>query len=235
MYLMKTTWRTPSSHWRLTKTQVRQEARKRKIHTAGKKDSVGICFIGDINVHELLKERLGENPGDGGHLWQRYWQPPGAVVLYHGQRSGFTICPVTDITNRSGETISRQTIPPFSVIGKDGQRNRLIVGFGQETYRDTFEVSELHLINNKDMELLKRPDLMVRIRHTGALIPCQVEWEQETKNENSHRLRVILAEPTKGIAEGQSAVFYLSEQNEAKHRETNSPAVVCLGGGVMAS
>jgi tRNA-specific 2-thiouridylase len=220
----------------LTKTQVRQEARKRKIHTAGKKDSVGICFIGDINVHEFLKERLGENPGEVVDTYGNVIGSHRGLWFYTiGQRSGFTICPVTDITNSSGETISRQNIPPFYVIGKDGQRNRLIVGFGQETYRDTFEVSELHLINNKDMELLKRPDLMVRIRHTGALIPCQVEWEQETKNENSHRLRVILAEPTKGIAEGQSAVFYLSEQNEAKHRETNSPAVVCLGGGVMAS
>src|SRR5476651_1228149 len=47
----------------LTKLQVRAEAKKLQLLVAEKKDSVGICFIGDIDVHAFLKERLGENPG----------------------------------------------------------------------------------------------------------------------------------------------------------------------------
>lgn len=48
----------------LTKDEVRVEAKKRNIIVADKPDSQGICFIGDINVHDFLKEHLGEKPGD---------------------------------------------------------------------------------------------------------------------------------------------------------------------------
>src|SRR5258708_33011389 len=48
----------------LTKQEVRILAKEKNIPVASKPDSQGICFIGDINVHNFLKERLGERPGD---------------------------------------------------------------------------------------------------------------------------------------------------------------------------
>jgi len=48
----------------MNKDEVRTEAAKRKLHVAKKKDSVGVCFIGNVNVSKMLKDKLGEKPGD---------------------------------------------------------------------------------------------------------------------------------------------------------------------------
>ncbi len=182
----------------LTKKQVRKIAQEKDLLVAKKPDSQGICFIGEINVHNFLKERLGERPGE-------VVDTKGNVIGQHrglwfytiGQRHGFEV------------RVNNTSIPPFYVIAKDSKKNRLVVGFGAETYRHSFEVEDLHWIQGNTH--LSSP--FVRIRHTGKLIPCQVEKISNTK------IKVILDEPVAGIAAGQSAVFY--EKN------------VCMGGGVI--
>ena len=197
----------------LTKPQVRDEALKRHLHVATKKDSVGICFIGDIDVHKFLAERLGSNPGE-------VVDTQGNVIGAHqglwfytiGQRHGFTIQASTLIKQSDGSSISKHNIPPFYVIRKDGAKNQLVVGFGEETYQHTFAVENMHWING---EPEKSRNLLVRIRHTGKLLPCTFDGKQ-----------VQLITAVQGIAEGQSAVFYsqVSEQLE----------YTCWGGGVIS-
>lgn len=210
----------------LTKDEVRAEAKKRNLHVSNKKDSVGICFIGDINVHEFLKERLGENPGE-------VVDTAGNVIGSHtglwfytvGQRSGFKIKSKTVIKQDDGTTIDKHNIPPFYVIRKNPQKNQLVVGFGSETLREKFEVSELHWINPENESLIK-DNLFVRIRHTGELFSCQLKnIEGQTDNQTAN---VILNNPTKGIAEGQSAVFY--KEITANQGEE----IICLGGGIIS-
>jgi len=202
----------------IPKSAVRAEAEKRNIHVSHKKDSVGICFIGDINVHQFLKDRLGENPGE-------VINTKGEVIGKHsglwfytiGQRHGFTIDRKTVLKLDDGTTKLRQNIPPFYVIAKLADENRLVVGFGAETYRNDFTAEEMHWISGVE----PKPDnleenLLIRIRHTGELIPCILKnidgvWQ------------VKLSEPTKGIAEGQAAVFYSAVDGEK----------ICLGGGVI--
>lgn len=183
----------------MMKKDVRNEAQKRKIHVADKKDSVGICFIGDIDVREFIKERLGEKPGE-------VVDTQGNVIGSHdgvwfhtiGQRHGFTINPNTT------------SMPPYYVIAKDADKNQLVVGFGPEAYRDEFKILDIHLIDQSQ----KLPeDLFIRIRHTGKIIPAKLE-----KN------KIKLAEPIKGIAAGQSAVFY---------KKVDKEKFLCLGGGVI--
>ena len=89
------------------------------------------------------------------------------------------------------------------VIDKDVKKNSLVVGFGPETYRDGFKIRDIHWIEQPRID-----ELLVRIRHLGQLIECSLESD-----------RVKLAEPQRGVAAGQSAVFYDGE--------------VCLGGGVI--
>jgi tRNA-specific 2-thiouridylase len=204
----------------LTKPEVRIEAEKRGLHVATKKDSVGICFIGDINVHEFLRERLGENPGE-------VVDTVGTVIGSHqglwfytiGQRHGFNINATTLIKQSDGSSINKHNIPPFYVIQKLPETNQLVVGFGAETYRQTFNVTELHLINPLT-NLTQIDHLQVRIRHTGQLHHCQV------KLNGDQTLTVNLDEPIQGLADGQSAVFY-------QPQETMSEAI-CLGGGLIA-
>ena len=197
----------------LTKDQVRAEATKRHIHVSAKKDSVGICFIGDINVHNFLKDRLGENPGD-------VVDTHGTVIGIHtglwfytvGQRSGFTVDQTSILKNAHGETITKQNIPPFYVIAKKPEKNQLVVGFGSETLRASFTIREIHWITAEPTALEKQ-NLLVRIRHTGELIPCKLE-----------HTTVKLANAIKGIAEGQSAVFY----------KKDGSTKLCLGGALIS-
>ncbi len=209
----------------LTKDQVRAEAEKRGLHVASKKDSVGICFIGDINVHDFLYERLGENPGE-------VVDTAGTVIGSHnglwfytvGQRSGFTIDQTTLVKTSDGSTITKHNIPPFYVIEKKPETNQLVVGFGSETLKQEFAVADSVWINGTEtgeqllIEALRAEALFVRIRHTGQLLPCTA-----TKLTDKN-WQVQLTDPTRGIATGQSAVFYAHTPS----------AILCLGGGVIS-
>lgn len=209
----------------LTKPEVRELAQTKGLPVATKPDSQGICFIGEINVHNFLKERLGENPGE-------VVDTKGRVIGHHkglwfytiGQRHGFT-----EAFKVKGEAgIDKHAIPPFYVIRKDAAKNQLVVGFGAETYADHFSVEDVHWINRNmtqasrfmkqdsafipESGILNPGSLFVRIRHTGKLIPCKLL-------EQAGKLEVKLTEPIQGIASGQSAVFYSQG--------------ICLGGGVI--
>jgi tRNA-uridine 2-sulfurtransferase len=205
----------------IPKKDVRAQADKRNIHVSDKKDSVGICFIGDINVHEFLRERLGENPGEvvnkngeviGNHL--------GLWFYTIGQRHGFEINKKRIITLDNGETITKQNIPPFYVIKKIPETNQLMVGFGAETYGESIKVKDFHWINENQFKEEINKNLFVRIRHTGQLISCSLKHDSK-----SDLWQVKLGEPTKGIAGGQAAVFYLQSDQDK----------ICLGGGIITS
>lgn len=205
----------------INKKDVRSEAEKRNIHVSDKKDSVGICFIGDIDVHQFLKERLGENPGEvvntKGEVIGRH---QGLWFYTIGQRHGFEINKKRIITLDNGETITKQNIPPFYVIKKLPETNQLVVGFGAETYRDSLKVKDFHWVNQSMKQDEITQNLFVRIRHTGQLISCKLIRDQE-----DIFWSVKLAEPVKGIAQGQAAVFYLNSDQEK----------ICLGGGIITS
>jgi tRNA-specific 2-thiouridylase len=209
----------------LTKTQVREKAKSFNLHNADKKDSVGICFIGDINVHDFLRERLGEKPGD-------VVNKAGAIIGNHkglwfytiGQRHGFTINKKSVYTLDNGATITKENIPPFYVIDKNPDTNQLIVGFGADAQQDQITFQNLHLINPDYQPILDRDEIknmFVRIRHTGSLLPVtKIEHTQ-----NGYTLH--LHESVSGVAKGQSAVLYLQEENNSE--------MLCLGGGIIVS
>ena len=197
----------------LTKPEVRAEATKRGLHVATKKDSVGICFIGDINVHQFLNERLGENPGEVIDISGRVIGKHQGLWFYTvGQRHGFTIENKTVIIQEDGQKYEKENIPPFYVIKKLPEKNQLVVGFGAQTYSSTFTIHDLHWIG----EPAQTSELLVRIRHTGQLLSGRLDQESGS---------VTLDTPIQGIAEGQSAVFYV--QSEL--------GVLCLGGAVIGA
>lgn len=201
----------------LTKKELRLLAASYQLPTASKPDSQGICFIGEINVHGFLKDRLGENPGDvidtEGNVIGRH---KGLWFYTIGQRHGFDDAFI--VKNIKG--IEKHAIPPFYVIKKIPEKNQLLVGFGAKTYKDSFELEDMHWINQaidkrqKTIEKtsinddLSSMNLHVRIRHTGKLIACTLQDKT-----------ITLSEAIQGIASGQSAVLYQDNK--------------CLGGGVI--
>lgn len=196
----------------MEKTAVRSNAKKRGLSVADKPDSQGICFIGEIDVRKFLRDRLGENPGEvvdmGGNVIGEH---NGLWFYTVGQRHGFTL--KGKVRKKNAEW--KHVVPPFYVVGKNPTKNRLIVGFGDETLRDAFSVESVHWINAFTSNVIqdgKPHRLHVRIRHTGTLYAAEVIRDGKMLN-------VRLAEPVRGVAEGQSAVLYSGN--------------ACLGGGVI--
>lgn len=188
------------------KPKVRQMAQERTIVTASKPDSQGICFIGDINVHDFLKERLGENPGEVVDTKGRViGQHKGLWFYTIGQRHGFT----STMRRADQEGTDAHALPPYYVLRKDASKNQLVVGFGSESYLQEFDIETPHWIYSPPKH---GEPILVRIRHTGKLLNGSILQTDAS-------CRVVLKEPVQGIASGQSAVFY---------KDT-----VCLGGAVI--
>jgi tRNA-specific 2-thiouridylase len=217
--------------------EVRQEAMNRDLAVATKKDSVGICFIGDINVHDFLKERLGENPGDvvdvDGNVIGRH---TGLWFYTIGQRHGFTINATTSIKQSDGTEVDRTNIPPFYVIDKNPAKNQLVVGFGAQTLQPSCQALDWHWsveLNEQDINDTTEIDgdweLVARIRHTGTLIPAQLQFS------NTNTATVTFIEPARGVAAGQSVVMYGKKINTKVNNidGDESNEWFCLGGGVI--
>ncbi|HEX9008064.1 MAG TPA: aminomethyltransferase beta-barrel domain-containing protein, partial [Patescibacteria group bacterium] len=123
-----------------------------------------------------------------------------------GQRGGWEMTPKAQREYvKSGET------PVFYVIDKDAKENKLVVGLASQAMEDQFEVREINKISKTKWDF---NNLKVRIRHGGELVPSRV------KDENGV-FTVILDKPLRGIASGQSAVFYSVDDE-------------CLGGGIIS-
>ena len=194
----------------LTKNEVRVLAKEAKLSVADRKDSQGICFVGNVEVREFLARRLKVVLG-------KVLDTEGLEVGAHdgvwfytiGQRGGW----LQNSKTQKLKTIKTEmgdVTPIFYVIAKDAKRNELVVAEAIGAMGDQLEVGSVNRVSNTKWNL---NDLLVRIRHGGELIGARgMEIERG--------LLVILDKPVRGIAPGQSAVFY-SHEGE------------CLGGGVI--
>ncbi|WLS80487.1 tRNA 2-thiouridine(34) synthase MnmA [Erwinia pyri] len=188
----------------LAKPEVRRLAEELELVTAKKKDSTGICFIGERKFRDFLGRYLPAQPG-------AILDPEGEVVgehqglMYHtlGQRKGLGI----GGTKEGSEE-------PWYVVDKDVANNVLVVAQGHDHPRLMsvgLIAQQLHWV---DRETLQAPlRCAVKTRYRQADIACTVTPLGED------RLEVRFDEPVAAVTPGQSAVFYLGE--------------VCLGGGVI--
>jgi tRNA-specific 2-thiouridylase len=197
----------------LEKSEVRQIAKEAGLSVADKKDSQGICFVGNVEVREFLARRLKIVPGkviDGqGNVAGEH---DGVWFYTIGQRGGWKMDSKTQKLKNS-KTQDGET-PIYYVIKKDAKTNTLMVGVAKEAVEELFEVGDVNIIDpSKKTNWVGIKDLFVRIRHGGELIGARV-----AKKEDGYW--VELSKQVRGIASGQSAVFYSAEGE-------------CLGGGVI--
>lgn len=180
------------------KPQVRKIAARAGLPTAKKKDSQGICFLGQVNLEEFLKTYIPEKPGDIVTLsGQTIGRHKGSYFYTVGQRHGL------DLKDK-GKYLKRGSAAtePFYVAAKDLEKNLVIVAEGE-----------------KDEALYKKEINLVRVNFVSPLnvrfpitVYARVRYRQPlqkaefSKTEKGWKL--VFQKPVKFVAEGQSAVFY---------------------------
>ena len=188
----------------LDKKDVRNIAKKAGLPTADKKDSTGICFVGEQNFKQFLERFLPANPGDIiSSDGKKVGTHSGLMYYTIGQRKGLGIGGGHSDLN-----------DPWYVVGKDMIKNNLIVCQGKDNpslYNDKIIATQLHWISN--IMPNKRQELAAKIRYRQKDQACTIEL---VKNKSAI---VSFNKPIFAAAEGQSIVFY-------KHEE-------CLGGGII--
>ncbi len=196
--------RFPIGH--LPKAAVRQIARDNGLPTAEKKDSTGICFIGERDFRQFLAEYLPAKPGE-------IRTPDGLVVGHHdgvfyytlGQREGLQI----------GGVRGRAQAPWF-VVGKDVSRNRLIVEQGIDTpwlLSQRLRAEVAHWVAGTAPAAQFSCTAKVRYRQIDE--PCQVRVIDDGT------LQIVFERPQRAVTPGQSVVLYRDDE--------------CLGGAVIAA
>lgn len=171
-----------------TKPEVRELAKKFKLVTATKKESMGICFVGKVGIRDFLNQYVTSVPGKvidensvvvGEH--------EGAIFYTIGQRHGLNV----------GGGL------PYYVIGKNMEKNEVYVTTDlndKKLWSKELRLGDLHWINGKPKDL----KVQVRTRHRSSLITGTLQIKDGTAD-------VLLHDDIRALTPGQSAVLYQGE------------------------
>ncbi len=192
----------------LTKKKVREIAKKAGFQNYNKKGTVGICFIGKINLKEFLQKKIKPKKG-------KILDPEGNKIGEHDGIYYYTIG--QRLGPRYGFEIKRQDsktkrMSRWYVAKKDAEKNIIIAAREGHPilYRKEITILNLHLIDIKKKNIPKK--VFSRIRQVGELIPSKVVVR-------GGKVRIILNKKITGVSEGQAIVLYEGTK--------------CLGGGVI--
>jgi len=187
------------------KPEIRQIATQQGLITANKKDSTGICFIGEREFTKFLQNYIPNQPGKiiditsgkvlGNHI--------GVMYYTIGQRKGL---------NLGGQK------EPYYVAKKD-LMNRII--YVAPAHDESYLLSTAALVTgiNWNVDLRHYFDNVENFKLTAKFRYRQQDEKVEMIRKADGNYLVNFAQPVKAVTEGQEAVFYLNDQ--------------CLGGGII--
>lgn len=196
------------------KPQVRKIAEQAGLSTAKKKDSQGICFLGQVNLEDFLKTYIPEKPGDIVTLdGQVIGQHKGSYFYTVGQRHGLDLKDKGKYLKRGSEATK-----PFYVVAKDLEKNLVIVAEGEldeALYKKEVNLAQVVFVSpvtNYHLPIT----VYARVRYRQPLQKAElvISNQKSVIGENREEklpitnYRLLFAEPVKFVAEGQSAVFY---------------------------
>lgn len=188
---------------KFTKEEVREIAKKASLPTADKKDSTGICFIGERSFADFLKNYLPAKKGlikteDG----ETVGEHEGLMHYTIGQRKGLGIGGIKGYPDE-----------PWFVIGKDLAKNTLLVGQGYHhpgLYATSCTLDDLNIITEGTFK--EKSPLQAKFRHRQKDKPVRVEKIDSVWHVRFER-------PVRAVTPGQACVLYDGE--------------ICLGGGFI--
>ena len=174
----------------LSKPEVRQIALDYNLSIAKKKDSTGVCFIGERNFKEFLENYLPSMPGDMMTLEGEVVGKHDGLMYYTiGQRKGLGLGGAGDA---------------WFVLGKDVSKNVLYVGRGEQDYlySNRAIVSGVNWLGE---EFIER-DINVKFRYRSNDVRAHIKWIGKDK------LEVLYPDTAKAVTPGQACVFYDGEE-----------------------
>ncbi len=174
----------------LEKSEVRDYALKAGLNVARKKDSTGICFIGERNFQAFIQNYLTPNQGPilNVQTLERIGTHNGLMNYTIGQRRNVGI---------SGDEVRHY------VCGKDVEKNILYVAFGDSDYL----YSDACLLENVNFISDERPEkCTAKVRYRGDDYPVSLDYLED------NFIRVRYPEGIKSVTPGQACVLYLGEE-----------------------
>jgi tRNA-specific 2-thiouridylase len=187
----------------LTKDEVREIALKQNLITADKKDSVGICFVGERNLKDFLNRFISFSKGDikdeNGNIVGEH---QGSILYTEGQRQGLQIGGVKG-ANELPWYVYKKDIKNNVIHVCQGVDNELLMNSG-------LFVEKINWINDIEYDLPM--NCLVQVRHQHIPVECYLE-------SNNDKIMLTFKDKIRAIAPGQSAVLYDND--------------ICLGGGII--
>ena len=193
------------------KTQIRELAKENDLITHDKKDSTGICFIGERRFSTFLEKFLPAKPGEIQSIEGKHIGEHNGLMYYTlGQRKGLGI-----------GGLKESDEDPWYVVEKDLINNVLKVAQGHNhpaMFHNTLEAGQINWIEETE------PDIDTRSKPENVILTAKIRYRQQDQNcfltkIDNEKYKVRFEQAQRAITPGQSVVFY---QNE-----------VCLGGGVI--
>ncbi len=192
-----------------TKLQVRALAKKFKLPTATRAESMGICFVGEVPMKKFLEEKITHTPGAIKDI------QTGKTLGKHDGLAFYTIGQRQHLGNlkTSGQNLQPGAMEPQYIVKKDSKTNTIFVGpkNSSELFQIEIKLTKVHWISGQPPPFPVQ--CKVRLRHGQELRSAQIM-------QKSKHIWLVCANPEWAVAPGQFAVFY---------HHTN-----CLGGGVIA-
>ncbi len=208
----------------IKKPEVKRLAEEKGLHNAYKKESMGVCFVGEVGMKDFLKEYIDAEPGEIREIESEkvLGYHEGAVFYTIGQRHGLYLSGVAGEVNDG---------MPYYVVKKDVAKNVVYVSKNlnnEELWTDKLELRDVFLrgqiaeMNGKTTGKYEKPtdrdensdkkmseiEVLVRLRHRAPLISAKFDGKT-----------LFFEQKVKRSASGQSAVLYAGE--------------ICLGGGII--
>lgn len=165
-----------------TKPEVRKMAEERGLYTAAKKDSQGICFVGQIGIRDFLSQYVTQVPGAiiDKQTGEKVGMHDGAIFYTLGQRHGLDV----------GGGL------PYYVVGKDMDKNEVYVSrdLGDDAlWKKDITLTSVHWINDAPGD----GEYQIRVRHRAPLAAARLEGDT-----------LYLADSQRAVTAGQSVVIY---------------------------
>ena len=177
----------------MLKPEVREVAERFSLPTAQKKDSQGICFIGNIKMSEFLRHHVEDSPGEIVDLEGKVLGQHDGLHLYTlGQRKGHGVA-----SSREGMA--------YVVVAKDPERNQLVVGWDERAtpglYARECTVTSLSAMGGAllSKEGLRRCEVQPRYRSQAE--PALLEGDENC-------IKVSFERPQRALTPGQVCAFY---------------------------